>query len=165
MLSEHLIYSTAFAILTYTVYRREECLYIIIGSAYIPDIDLIADRILKKMSITVLIYGKHIKHGDFHNVLAMILYAILIALLLNTIGIEMKNSFILAIIGFGLHLFEDALVSNHGYKFFWPISDKTYSIGLIENYNGNVDFYGIANTKVLIVGIMFTILSIYMTYI
>jgi membrane-bound metal-dependent hydrolase YbcI (DUF457 family) len=164
MLSEHLVYSTAIAILIYTVYRREECLYIIIGSAYAPDIDLIADHILQKIGVTVLVYGQHIKHGDFHNILVMALYAVLIALALNTINIKMKDSFILAIIGFGAHLFEDALVFNPGYRFFWPISDKMYGIGLISNYDGNIDFYGIANTKVLAIGIICVILTLYIKY-
>jgi membrane-bound metal-dependent hydrolase YbcI (DUF457 family) len=95
----------------------------------------------------------------------MILYAILIALLLNTINIRMRDSFILAIIGFGLHLFEDALVFSRGYRFFWPISDKIYGIGLIVNYNGRTDFYGIANKEVLIIGVILVILSICIKYI
>lgn len=165
MLSEHLVYSTAIAILIYTFFRKKECLYIIIGSAYAPDTDIIADHILKKIGIIVLVYGQHIKHGDFHNMLVMILYAILIALILNTINIRMKDSFILASIGFGAHLFEDALVFSVGYRFFWPISDKIYGIGLISNYDGNVDFYGIANTNVLIIGVILVILSLYIKYI
>lgn len=165
MLSEHLVYSTAIAILIYTVYRKKECLYIIIGSAYAPDIDIIADQILKKIGIIVLVYGEPIKHGDFHNILVMILYAVSIALILNTINIKMKDSFILACIGFGAHLFEDALVFNPGYRFFWPISDKIYGIGLIANYNGHTDFYGIANTEVLMIGIILVILSICIKYV
>jgi membrane-bound metal-dependent hydrolase YbcI (DUF457 family) len=165
MLLEHLIYSTAIAILIYTLYRKKECLFIIIGSAYVSDIDMVADSILKKMSIVVLVYGQPIQHGDFHNILVMILYATLIALLLNTINIKMKDSFILANIGFGLHLLEDALVFNPGYRFFWPISDKIYGIGLMTNYNGRTDFYGIANTNVLIIGIILVILSLCIKYI
>jgi membrane-bound metal-dependent hydrolase YbcI (DUF457 family) len=165
MLSEHLIYSTAIAILIYTVCRKKECLYIIIGSAYAPDIDYVTDYILKKIGIVVLVYGQHIKHGDFHNVLIMILYAILIALLLNTINIRMKDAFILAIIGFGLHLLEDGLIFNPGYRFFWPISDKIYGIGLMANYNGHADFFGIANTKVLIIGMVLVLLSICIKYV
>lgn len=165
MLAEHLIYSAAVAILIYTVYRKKEVLYIIIGSAYAPDTDIIADYILKKVGIVMLIYGEPIKHGDFHNMLVLIIYAILIALLLNTIHIRMKDSFILASIGFGAHLFEDALVFNPGYRFFWPISDKIYGLGLMTNYNGRVDFYGVANKEVLAVGIILVILSICTKYI
>lgn len=166
MLLEHLVYSTAIAIFIYTIYRKKECLYIIIGSAYAPDIDLIADKILKKIGITILVYGEPIKHGDFHNILIMIIYAILIALLLNTTNIKMKDSFILASIGFASHLLEDALVFNPGYRFFWPISDKIYGIGVLGfDYNRNTDFYEIANTEVLIIGIFLVILSIFIKYI
>lgn len=159
MIFEHWIYSTAIAIFVYTIYRKKECLYIIIGSSYAPDIDVIADKILKKINITVLIYGQHIKHGDFHNILVMIIYAILIALLLNTINIKIKDSFILASIGFAAHLFEDALVFNPGYRFFWPISDRIFGIGIID-YNNNKDLFGIANTDVLIIGIILVISSL-----
>jgi len=88
--------------------------------------DIVADSILKKIGIIVLVYGRPIEHGDFHNILVMILYGILIALLLNTVNVKMRYSFILACIGFGTHLFEDALVFSIGYRFFWPISDKIY---------------------------------------
>jgi hypothetical protein len=166
MLFEHWIYSTAVAIFIYTIYRKKECLYIIIGSAYAPDMDIIADSIFKKIGITILVYGQPIKHGDFHNILVMIIYAILITLLLNAINIKMKDSFILASLGFAAHLFEDALVFNPGYRFFWPISDKIYGIGILGfDYNRNADFYGIANTEVLIMGIILVILSICIKYI
>lgn len=166
MIFEHWIYSTAIAIFIYTIYRKKECLYIIIGSSYIPDIDNFADNILKKINITVLVYGQPIKHGDFHNILILIIYASLIALLLNTINIKMKDSFILASIGFAAHLFEDALVFNPGYRFFWPISDQIYGIGILGySYNNSKDLYGIANTEVLIIGIILVMLSICIKYI
>lgn len=165
MLAEHFVYSTAVAILIYTIYRKKECLYIIIGSAYAPDTDIIADYILKKIGIVVLVYGQHVKHGDFHNILVLTLYAISIALLLNTVDVKMRDSFILASIGFGLHLFEDALVFNPGYRFFWPILDKIYGIGLVTNYNRHTDFFGIANTEVLAIGVVLVILSLVIKYI
>lgn len=166
MLFEHWIYSTAIAIFIYTIYRKKECLYIIIGSAYVPDIDFIIDKILKKIDITVLVYGDPIKHGDFHNILILIIYSILVALLLNTVNIKIKDAFILASIGFASHLFEDALVFNPGYRFFWPISDKIYGIGILGfDYNNNKDLYGIANTEVLIIGMILVILSLCIKYI
>lgn len=132
-----------------------------------PDIDVIIDKILKKINITVLIYGQHIKHGDFHNILVLIIYAILVVLLLNTINIKMKDSFILASIGFTAHLFEDALVGiNPGYRFFWPISDQIFGIGILGyNYNDSKDLYGIANAEVLVIGIILVMLSVCLKYI
>lgn len=157
MLIEHLIYNIAIAILIYTIYEKRYVLSIIILSTYSPDIDFVTDSILKKIGITLLIYGDPIKHGDFHNILVLIIYGILVALLLNTIKIKMIDSFILASIGFTAHLFEDYIVFNPGYRFFWPISDKIYGIGLIKY---NADFYGIANKDVLIVGLIFIILCV-----
>ena len=40
--------------------------------------------------------------------------------------------FIFAAIGFGAHLFEDALVSREGYAFFWPLVPQRSGIGLFN---------------------------------
>ena len=157
MLLEHLIYNIAIAILVYTIYEKRYVLSIIILSAYSPDIDIVTNSILKKIGITLLIYGEPVKHGDFHNILVLLMYAALVVLLLNTIKIKMIDSFILASIGFTAHLLEDAVVFNPAYRFFWPISDKMYGIGIIKY---EADFYGIANKDVLIVGLIFVILSV-----
>lgn len=157
MLLEHLIYNIAIAILIYTVYEKRYVLSIIILSAYSPDIDFVTNSILKKIGITLLVYGEPIKHGDFHNILVLLIYGILVALLLNTVKTNMIDSFILACIGFTAHLFEDYIVFNPGYRFFWPISDKIYGIGIIKY---KADFYGIANTDVLIIGLVAIFLSL-----
>ncbi len=124
MLFEHWIYSTAIAIIVGMIYYRytvRDYSWIIIVSAYVPDFDIIANAVFKKFGITVLIYGHPIKHGDFHNIAMLLFFAVSIALLLQTIGIRLIDSFIFAAIGFGAHLFEDALVFDPGYSFFWPI--------------------------------------------
>ena len=143
MLLEHLIYNIAIAILVYTIYKKRYVLSIIILSAYSPDIDIAADSIFKKIGITLLVYGQPVKHGDFHNILILIIYATLVALLLNTIKIKMIDSFILASIGFTAHLLEDAVVFNPAYRFFWPISDKIYGIGIIKYKASRIDFRNI----------------------
>lgn len=56
MLFEHWIYSTAIAILVGMVYYKftgREYSWIIIASAYAPDVDTIADAALKKIGVTV----------------------------------------------------------------------------------------------------------------
>jgi hypothetical protein len=125
--------------------------WIIICSAYAPDLDMIADAMFKKISITVLIHGNPIEHGDFHNVAVLLLFAVLVALLLQTVGIRLMDSFIFAGIGFGAHLFEDALVFNPGYCFFWPLSAQKFGIGMVEYSR---DWYSIANTEVLVMGLI-----------
>ena len=62
MLFEHWVYSTAIAIIIGMVYYRStgrDYSWIIIASAYAPDVDMIADPALKKIGVTVLVYGVH----------------------------------------------------------------------------------------------------------
>jgi membrane-bound metal-dependent hydrolase YbcI (DUF457 family) len=154
MLFEHWIYSTAIAIIVGMIYYKRtgrDLSWIIIASAYVPDLDLIADAMFKRIGITVLIRGNPIEHGDFHNIAVLLLFAVLVALLLQTVGTRLRDSFIFASIGFGAHLFEDALVFNLGYSFFWPLSAQTFGIGMVEY---SYDWYGIANTEVLIIGLI-----------
>jgi len=40
------------------------------------------------------------------------------------------DSFLFAGVGFGAHMFEDALIANHAYAFFWPISEQMWGIGM-----------------------------------
>jgi hypothetical protein len=154
MLFEHWIYSTAIAIIVGMIYYKltgREYSWIIIGSAYVPDIDVVTNAMLKKIGITVLVYGHPIRHGDFHNIAVLLLFAVSIALILQTIGIRFVDSFIFASIGFGAHMFEDALVFNPAYSFFWPISTQTFGVGILE-YNRN--WHGIADKEVLTIGLL-----------
>ena len=154
MLFEHWIYSTAIAILVGMVYYKftgRDYAWIIIASAYVPDVDVIADAALKKIGVTVLVYGNPIKHGDFHNIAVLLVYAIFIALLLHPIGIRLVDSFFFAGIGFAAHMFEDALIANPAYPFLWPLTLQKFGIGI---FNYSRDWYGIADTNVLIVGLI-----------
>jgi membrane-bound metal-dependent hydrolase YbcI (DUF457 family) len=158
MFFEHWIYSTALAIIVGMIYYKHtgrDYSWIIILSAYVPDIDIIADTMFKKIGVTVLIYGNPIKHGDFHNMAMLLLFAVSTALLLQIIGIKFIDSFIFASIGFGAHMFEDALIANPAYSFFWPVSAQKFGIGIFE-YSRN--WYGIANKEVLIIGLIAVIL-------
>ena len=87
MLFEHWIYSTAIAIIVGMIYYKHidrDHSWIIIASAYVPDLDMIADTIFKRIGITVLIRGNPIEHGDFHNIAVLLLFGVLAALLLQT---------------------------------------------------------------------------------
>ena len=95
MLFEHWIYSTAIAILVGMVYYKftgRDYSWIIIASAYAPDVDMAADIALKKIGITVLVYGSPISHGNFHNIAVLLVYAVSVALLLHPIGIKLVDS-------------------------------------------------------------------------
>jgi len=164
MLFEHLIYSTAIAILFGMIYRGltgREYSWIIILSAYAPDIDVIANGLLKKAGITLLIYGSPISHGDFHTLAVLVIYAVGVSFLLHPLGFRYVDSLVFAAVGFGAHLIEDALVYSQGYRFLWPLAARKIGSGIIvgsERYKA--DYYGIADAEVLKYGLIFLAVAV-----
>jgi hypothetical protein len=158
MLSEHLVYSLAIGLAFGAVYQRltgRNYWWIILASAFIPDLDLIADAALTKLGITVLVFGTPIAHGHFHNILVMLFYAIAMAFLLHPLGIRLMDSFIFALVGFAAHMFEDALIANPAYPFLYPLTTHRFGIGF---FNYRADILGIADKEVLISGIALLIM-------
>ena len=167
MLAEHIIYSAAIAILVGMVFYRftgRDASWIIILCAWIPDIDLIANRVLTTAGFTLLFEGHRITHGVFHNIAAMVLFGILLAFLLHPFGIRFFDALFFAIVGFGAHLFEDALVYKVGYPFLWPFISKDLGFGLLPDMLSEEKYYrtffGIANTEVLIIGMALLLAAI-----
>ena len=106
MILEHLVYSIAIAIIFGMIYRRitgRESSWIIVLSAYAPDVDIIADAVLRRIGVTVLVYGTPIDHGDFHNLGVLLVYAVAVSFLLHPLGIRFVDSFIFASVGFAAH--------------------------------------------------------------
>jgi len=105
-----------------------------------------------------------ITHGVFHNVAVMVIFGILVAFLLTPFGIRFFDAFFFSVIGFGAHLVEDALVYKVAYSYLWPFSSKDLGFGLLPNIlseeNYFRDFFGIANTYVLIVGLVVLLVAI-----
>jgi hypothetical protein len=167
MLFEHIIYSTAIAILFGLVFYKitgRDRSWIIILCAWAPDIDFFANRVLTRMGFTLLFEGHKISHGDFHNIAVMVVFALLLAFFLNPFGITFFDAFIFSAAGFAAHLLEDALVYDPGYRFLWPFSSKILGLGLLPNMLSEEyyfrDFFGIANTEVLVVGMVFLIIAV-----
>ena len=161
MISEHIIYSTAIAIIVGMLYYRyngRDHSWIIILCAWIPDFDIIAKSALNKLGFIVLFDGQPIHHGTFHTVAMMVIFAIILAFLLHPFGIRFIDSLFFATIGFGAHLFEDALVYKVGYMYLWPFITENLGIGILPNIiseeNYIRDFFRVANTEVLIIGIL-----------
>jgi membrane-bound metal-dependent hydrolase YbcI (DUF457 family) len=105
--------------------------------------------------MNILINGAPIRHGDFHNIAFLLLFACAAALVLRLAGMRFRDSFMFAGIGFGAHMFEDALIANPAYAFFWPISKHKFGIGLFDY---KPDLYDIASTDVFIVGVILLVL-------
>jgi hypothetical protein len=137
--------------------------WIIIICAWIPDLDLIARSVLYKFGFVVLFKRQPIFHGTFHTIAAMVIFAIFIAFLLHPFGIKFFDALFFSIVGFGAHMFEDALVYKVGYLFLWPFSSERFGLGLLPNMmneeNYIKDFFRVANTEVLIIGIVLLIVA------
>ena len=150
MLFEHWIYSTAIAIIAGMIHFKKtgrDYSWIIIASAYAPDLDIIADRVFNKLGMPV--FG--IRHGDFHNIAMLLLFAGVVTLALQVIRYRYLEAFLFAGIGFAAHIFQDVLIFNPAYAVFWPLSDQKFGVGLVEY---NLDWYHIADTRVLFAGLL-----------
>ena len=104
MLFEHLVYSTAIAIIAgmlWYKYTGRDPSWIIIASAYAPDFDIVAGELFKKLDLINLIDGAPIRHGDFHNIAFLLLFACAVALVLRLAGMRFGDSFLFADIGGG----------------------------------------------------------------
>jgi len=167
MIAEHIIYSTAIAILVgmlFFKYTGRDYSWIIILCAWAPDIDVIANPVLTRFGFTLLFEGHRISHGVFHNIAVMVIFGILVAFLLHPLGIRFFDALFFSIIGFGAHLVEDALVYKVGYPYLWPFSSQELGWGLLPNIvseeNYIRDFFGIANTEVLVIGFLAVLIAI-----
>jgi hypothetical protein len=166
MMAEHLVYSAAIAVLAGMIsfhLTGRDSSWIVILVSYAPDLDKISDAILNGIGFTVLFEGHTIHHGTFHNVSAMIIFGIILAFSLHPLGIRFFDTILFTIIGFGAHLFEDALVYPANYMYLWPLSSEKLGlawlpVGSEEVYNAT--FLHIANTEVLYIGLVFLILAL-----
>ncbi|MFZ0006249.1 MAG: metal-dependent hydrolase [Methanoregula sp.] len=158
MLAEHIIYNAAIAIIVGMLFVRyfgRDTTWIIILVSWAPDLDLFAKGILNKIGITLLFYGQPIQHGTFHNIAAMVIFGIIVAFLLAPFGLRFFDSMFFAMIGFGGHLFEDALVYLTDYRYFWPFSNKLMGLSWLPvGTPYKATFFHIANTEVLVIGLV-----------
>ena len=167
MLAEHLIYTTAIAVIAGMLafhYTGRDASWIVILCTYLPDLDKIGDSLLNRIGFTVLFEGHTIHHGTFHTVAAMLIFGVIIAFLLHPFGVRFFDAMIFAIMGFGAHLFEDALVYPSNYMYLWPFSREKLGLawlpvgGSEESYSAN--FFHLANTEVLFIGLVFLLIAI-----
>jgi len=122
VLFEHLIYSTAIAIIAGMIWFKRtgrDPSWIIIASAFAPDFDIVAGELLKKLDLNILI-SSPIRHGDFHNIAFLLLFATAAALVLRLAGMRFGDSFLFVGIGVGAQVFREGLIANAAYRSCWP---------------------------------------------
>jgi membrane-bound metal-dependent hydrolase YbcI (DUF457 family) len=163
MFVEHVVYSLVIAIVL-TLFLDKKiagwCTLIVVTSACIPDLDGIIDLIQHPLVFS----GSFLPHMTihsryFHTMGALVIYAILAGVLLARYRrLKFPVIAIFAGIGFGAHLFEDALVYNPAEPLFWPISSEMTGLGVFPSYSR--DFLGVANGEVLLIGIVLLAVAI-----
>jgi hypothetical protein len=167
MLSEHLVYSAAIAIIAGMLFFRfsgRDNSWIIILMSWAPDFDGLATN-FRYSARGSIFEDVPIFHGTFHNIAFMVLFGIIVALLLWYIfPILFSDALIFTLTGIGAHLFEDALVYPVGYAYLWPFSSADRGLGWL-NTSGteeayNASFFHVANTEVLFAGIVLLLLAI-----
>ena len=134
MLFEHLIYSTAIAIIAGMLWYKHtgrDPSWIIIASAFAPDFDIVAGELLKKLDLNILTNGSPIVHGDFHNIAFLLLFAIAAALVLRLAGMRFWDSFLFAGFGEGAQVFREELIANSTIRSCRPKTKRRRGIGTI----------------------------------
>jgi len=149
---EHLVYSAAVAIIVGMIlqhYKKPDVSWILIPMAAAPDIDFPISRF---MTFIGLKYPYIINHGDFHNIIGLIVISSIVTLYLNKkiIG-GWILIWVMCLFGFALHLFEDVLVYDHIYSVLYPFTIKVYGWNLIPE-TGNLIIGG---TTVFVVGFIY----------
>jgi len=117
VLFEHLIYSTAIAIIAGMLWYKHtgrDPSWIIIASAFAPDFDIVAGELLKKLDLNIL--TTPIRHGDFHNIAFLLLFATTTALVLKLAGMRFWDSFLFAGFGEGAQVFREVLIANRKFR-------------------------------------------------
>lgn len=164
MYLEHIVYSSAFALLVGTValkLHRTDYSWIIIVFAYAPDMDIalrVGNRIIALLFHTSFPLPFIQIHSQLHTLGALVLVALIISLALSSLGIPLLTGFFYAALAYGAHLFEDALVYHSGYPFLWPLFSGDIGLGVFGTYHRN--FFGIADMAVLFVGIVLLLIVI-----
>jgi len=165
MLAEHFVFTAAVAVIAGMLsfrYTGRDCSWIVILVSYAPDLDKVLAPVLDFIGFTIFFEGIPIHHGTFHTIAAMVVFAIAMAFLLNPLGIRFFDTFIFTAIGFGAHLFEDALVYPANYMYLWPFTREKLGlawlpVGSEESYNST--FLHIANIEVLFIGLVLLLLA------
>lgn len=163
MYIEHLFCNCALAVLAGMVLTRERTgddipyALIIIGCTWIPDIPTILSIAAYWSGMPVSV--QHIIPGPpfLHNLAGLAGFCILAGLLLRPSGFRFGYTVLCSAIGYGSHLIADSLTHMGEYSLLWPLTSQPAGIGIFFPYTP--DFFGLAETKILVATLLFLILA------
>lgn len=164
MYLEHFIWSAAFAIIVGVIVERRWGyslpIWIICASAMLPDIDYLIQTIMYPLMFIFPIFNPlFITHGDFHNIVAVIILSLLFAWLLNKyMKIDYNNAFICLILGCIFHIFCDYIVYTATFHVIAPrFGYELVGIGILPERG---TLYGLGEPIIFAVGILCLIIAL-----
>jgi membrane-bound metal-dependent hydrolase YbcI (DUF457 family) len=163
LIGEHIIFSVAFAILVSAIveYKWGYALpvWIIAACAWLPDIDYIVQSIMFPITHAIDPHIFFIVHGDFHNIVMVIILSLTFAWLLNKyLKIDYNDAFICVFLGCVFHVFCDYLVYMQP---FCPIAPRLpCEITGLGLYTETSSWHGLGEPAIFISGAIFLMISI-----
>lgn len=165
MMAEHILYTIAIVLIVGIYYSRytvkKYLWWIIISVSLIPDLDHLHHfpyyLNLSQGDSHQYNIAPWIEIGDLHNILWMILLAILLAAAIELIGkAKFRDALLFCLVGYGIHLFEDFISYPPTYPLLYPFTNAPIGINLIpETMN-----LGWAGTEVLGIGLIILTIAI-----
>jgi len=164
LILEHILFSISFAILIGVIVERKYGyilpIWIIAACAGLPDIDYIIQTIMYPLLKTIpLITPIFIVHGDFHNIVMLIILSLFFGWVINKyLKTGLNNAIICVFLGSSFHVFCDFLVYNLP---FCPIAPRfpcyIYGFGIFKETGS---WHGLGEPSIFMWGIIIMIISI-----
>jgi len=157
---EHITCTLAIAILASLAYPRIRGPYVwvMVAAGCIPDLDGIIDLVRTPPDFSTGLLPSMAEHTrTFHNIAALLLFALFAGLLLTRFRLEFSLAALTAGGGFAAHLVEDLLVYNPAAAVFWPVSSEMVGIGIVPGYCR--DFFCVAHTQVFVASLLLLVLA------
>jgi len=153
-----MIYSFAVALIVGMIFMRytgRDPSWVILVMTVVPDLDFVVNRIMRFFHLSSPFI---LNHGDFHNIISLIFFSLVASLILHKYSkMHFGDALLCAMIGFSCHLIEDFVVYTDWYGYFYPWTLREYGVAILPETR---NFYGIADTKILSLGIILVCIAI-----
>jgi membrane-bound metal-dependent hydrolase YbcI (DUF457 family) len=154
-----MVYSFALALivgLIFVHYTGRDPSWVILLMTIVPDTDFVLNRI---MAFCGLSSPYILNHGDFHNLLSLLFFSIVAALLLHKYGkMHFGDALLCSMIGFAAHLAEDFIVYASWYGYLYPWSLREYGVSILPETR---NLYGFADSKILALGLILVCIALF----
>lgn len=151
MLLEHLVYSAALALVVGMIfmhYTGRNPSWLIVVMAVFPDLDYVINRVMLACNCY---YPVILNHGDFHNIISLLFFSLVVALICFKFGMKFGDALCCSMIGFAAHLAEDFFVYPAWYGYFYPWSLRVYGFVILPETR---NLWNVADSRILAVGLI-----------